>query len=99
MSCTFIRVGLGSLYICIMLVLSTSFVIFCGNKFNSIQNNLITCPRRLGITTKQYTVKSCNDWHRLIFDCNANASRRQGAKTINVFRACLGAQLTICAQK
>ena len=22
-----------------------------------------------------------------------------GAKTINVFRACLGAQLTICAQK
>ena len=24
---------------------------------------------------------------------------RQGAKTINVFRACLGAQLTICAQK
>ena len=23
----------------------------------------------------------------------------QGAKTINVFRACLGAQLTICAQK
>ena len=24
---------------------------------------------------------------------------RPGAKTINVFRACLGAQLTICAQK
>ena len=25
--------------------------------------------------------------------------RRLGAKTISVFRACLGAQLTICAQK
>ena len=25
--------------------------------------------------------------------------RGPGAKTINVFRACLGAQLTICAQK
>ena len=24
---------------------------------------------------------------------------KPGAKTINVFRACLGAQLTICAQK
>ena len=24
---------------------------------------------------------------------------RSGARTINVFRACLGAQLTICAQK
>ena len=28
-----------------------------------------------------------------------NQAERQGAKTINVFRACLGAQLTICAQK
>ena len=28
-----------------------------------------------------------------------SASNRPGAKTINVFRACLGAQLTICAQK
>ena len=23
----------------------------------------------------------------------------EGAKTINIFRACIGAQLTICAQK
>ena len=27
------------------------------------------------------------------------AELQPGAKTINVFRACLGAQLTICAQK
>ena len=27
------------------------------------------------------------------------AARLPGAKTINVFRACFGAQLTICAQK
>ena len=31
-------------------------------------------------------------------DDAANKSRPR-AKTINVFRACLGAQLTICAQK
>ena len=30
---------------------------------------------------------------------SGHSSGRQGAKTINVFRACLGAQLTICAQK
>ena len=28
-----------------------------------------------------------------------STAMRPGAKTINVFRACLGAQLTICAQK
>ena len=36
-------------------------------------------------------------------ECSAALKRwmfsRLGAKTINVFRACLGAQLTICAQK
>ena len=35
---------------------------------------------------------NCREWSSL-------STLTQGAKTINVFRACLGAQLTICAQK
>ena len=37
--------------------------------------------------------------HILIRDPGLTKSGSPGAKTINVFRACLGAQLTICAQK
>ena len=42
-------------------------------------------------------------WGAAVASDHARKTRVQdaipGAKTINVFRACLGAQLTICAQK
>ena len=43
-------------------------------------------------------------WHHdqvetIHISCALHHAARQGAKTINVFRACLGAQLTICAQQ
>ena len=45
---------------------------------------------------------SDGDWRRKTEDGDGMRLSdivRQGAKTINVFRACLDAQLTICAQK
>ena len=47
---------------------------------------------RLTLTTLEKRALSQNNIRLQLF-------LRHGAKTINVFRACLGAQLTICAQK
>ena len=43
------------------------------------------------ITTETATEQAYIPW--------CSTAVRLGAKTINIFRACIGAQLTICAQK
>ena len=46
------------------------------------------------VVSSQAELRSC-----LIESAHLVLGRPLGAKTINIFRACLGAQLTICAQK
>ena len=45
------------------------------------------------------TSKSQSFFETTTADEDETSEGNPGAKTINVFRACLGAQLTICAQK
>ena len=49
--------------------------------------------------TCRFTSYVFHSLHFTWISARVNVVSSSGAKTINVFRACLGAQLTICAQK
>ena len=67
-----------------------------AERWSSAQSMKRSSPHRMTRATSSISSHEEADTRILLHVAHC---ARQGAKTINVFRACLGAQLTICAQK
>ena len=85
-----------------------------GERYNAVETRLPSLAYSVcvvGWVLRCWCNNVCQSLHCATALCNSSAHRQfgqgnfiwsvalSGAKTINVFRACLGAQLTICAQK